>query len=430
MLNIRSLSVQSKLIVAFLALTLTAVGVISWIGYSSARQSLRAAAERELVGLQRSKSALVKNILKSARNETLSLSASDSVANAARQLLPAYRQLARETVTPEMQAEVTRFYRDEFKPALMKRAAIEPPADSLLPTTPTGWYLHYHYVATGPKPYGERRINRSATDKSPYGTIAAQLSTELQGVVNLLDQGNLTLVDPETGDVFFSLEQSSVLGTNLIDGPYATSKMSRLVLSLRNSQNENDYKVADFEAYYPALGDPKAFVATPVFDGPRMIAVMVLRLPIEPISNALSGDRQWEAEGLGKTGEVYLVGPDLTMRNDSRFLIEDRAAFLATLRRSRLTTRTVDTIEKLGTTIMVVPLDDDAAKAALRGESGLMAINAYRAVPALMAYGPVDLDSLRWGVVAKMDVAEAMAPLRDYARRVLIWGVGLSLVAT
>ena len=41
-----------------------------------------------------------------------------------------------------------------------------------------------------------------------------------------------------------------------------------------------------------------------------MIAVMVLRLPIEPISNALSGDRQWEAEGLGKTGEVYLVGPD------------------------------------------------------------------------------------------------------------------------
>ena len=67
--NIRSLSVQSKLIVAFLALTLTAIGVISWIGYASARQSLRAAAERELLGLQRSKSALVKNILKSARNE-------------------------------------------------------------------------------------------------------------------------------------------------------------------------------------------------------------------------------------------------------------------------------------------------------------------------------------------------------------------------
>ena len=124
---------------------------------------------------------------------------------------------------------------------------------------------------------------------------------------------------------------------------------------------------------------------------------MVLKLPIEPISNALSGNRQWEAEGLGKTGEVYLVGPDQTMRNDSRFLIEDRAAFLATLRRSSLTSRTVDTIEKLGTTILVVPVDDDAARAALRGEigrdgnqrlpwySGLDGVRARR--PGLVAVG-------------------------------------------
>jgi class 3 adenylate cyclase len=118
------------------------------------------------------------------------------------------------------------------------------------------------------------------------------------------------------------------------------------------------------------------------------------------------------------------------MRNDSRFLIEDRAAFLATLRRSNLTSRTVDTIDKLGTTILVVPVDDDAARAALRGESGLAAISGYRGIPALMAFGPVDLDSLRWGVIAKIDVAEAMAPLGDYAKRVLTWGVGLSLLAT
>ena len=47
-----------------------------------------------------------------------------------------------------------------------------------------------------------------------------------------------------------------------------------------------------------------------------------------------------------------------------------------------------------------------------------------------MAYGPVDLDSLRWGVIAKIDEAEAMAPLGDYAKRVLTWGIGLSLLAT
>ena len=74
--NSRSLSVQSKLIAAFVALTLAAIGVMSWIGYVSARDSLRASAERELMGLQRSKSALVHDILRSARNEVLALSAS------------------------------------------------------------------------------------------------------------------------------------------------------------------------------------------------------------------------------------------------------------------------------------------------------------------------------------------------------------------
>ncbi len=426
----RSLSVQSKLIAAFVLLTLVSIGVVSWIGYASARESLRLSAERELVGLQRSKSALVETILRSARNEVLSLSASPTGTEAARQLLAAYRQLGKETVTPEMQAEVRRFYREEFEPALAKRSAIAPPEDGLLPTTPTGWYLHYHYIASGAKPYGERRVTRSATDKSAYGQAVARISPQLQAYIDRLEREDILLVDPETLEVFFSLEQSSILGTSLTNGPYASSNLANLAQNLRTSQNVDDYRVADFEAYRPALGSPKAFVGTPVFDGPRMSAIMVLRMPIERISHALSGNRQWEAEGLGKTGEVYLVGPDQTMRTDSRFLIEDRAAFVATLRRSTFTSRTVDTVEKLDTTVLTLPVKHDAAGAALRGEKGVMAINDYRGVPVLMAYGPVDLDSLRWGVIAKIDEAEALAPLGAYARRVLGWGVGFSLLAT
>jgi len=72
----RSLSVRSKLIVAFVSLTLLTVALVSWVGYITARDSLVASAERQLVGLQRSKSAMVKATLESARNEILSLSAS------------------------------------------------------------------------------------------------------------------------------------------------------------------------------------------------------------------------------------------------------------------------------------------------------------------------------------------------------------------
>lgn len=426
----RSLSVQSKLIAAFVLLTLLAIGTVSWIGYVSARASLRAGSERQLLGLERSKAALVQNLLRSARNEILSLSADKNTTTAARELLAAYRQLSHEAVTPEMQAEVKRFYQQEFDPVLTQHLAISLAADSLLPTTPTGWYLHYHYIATGPKPYGVNRLSTSSTDKSAYAQTIARELPELRGSLHRLERENLSFVDPETLDVFFTVQQSTLLGTNLGNGPYAGSKLAGLVRTLRNSQNVDDYRVADFEQYYPALGEPMAFVGTPVFDGPRMIAIMILRVPIDPISNALSGNREWEAEGLGKSGEVYLLGPDRTMRTDSRFLLENRDAFLDTLRRSNLTTRTVDTVARLNTTILAVPVEHEGARLALRGETGLIATNDYRGVPVLMAYGPVDLDSLRWGIIAKIDESEAMAPLTAYAKRVLAWGVALSLVAT
>ena len=85
--NIRSLSVQSKLIVAFVVLTLVAMGVVSWIGYVNTREGLRVLSERNLMGLQRSRAALVGTILRSARNEVLTLSGSRVATDAARELL-------------------------------------------------------------------------------------------------------------------------------------------------------------------------------------------------------------------------------------------------------------------------------------------------------------------------------------------------------
>src|SRR4029450_2073646 len=104
----------------------------------------------------------------------------------------------------------------------------------------------------------------------------------------------------------------------------------------------------------------------------------------------------------------FLVGADMTMRTDSRFLTQDRAAFLHTVRNSRLTSRTADVVDRLNPPILTLPVRDAAVQAALRGQSGLMQIEDSRGVPVFKAYGPVDLDSARWGVIAKMDQSEAM----------------------
>jgi hypothetical protein len=130
---------------------------------------------------------------------------------------------------------------------------------------------------------------------------------------------------------------------------------------------------------------------------------------------------------MGKTGECYLVGPDLTMRSRSRFMVEDREAFVASLRRSSLPSATVDQIERQGNVINQLPVRTQAAEEAIRGREGLAILNDYRGVPVLSSYGPLDLDSIRWGVIAEMDVDEAYAPIRAYARHALLAATGLSL---
>jgi hypothetical protein len=54
----------------------------------------------------------------------------------------------------------------------------------------------------------------------------------------------------------------------------------------------------------------------------------------------------------------------------------------------------------------------------------------YRGEKVLSAYGPLELDSLRWAVLAEMDLAEAEAPVHAFARRVLIAASALAFAVT
>jgi class 3 adenylate cyclase len=297
--------------------------------------------------------------------------------------------------------------------ALVAWLGVNSPEGAYLPKRPAGWYLHHRYIATGARPYTGGADLAAAADDSGYGRAVAKLRPELGETIRRLGFDNVLFTDPETLEVFFSFRASTELGTSLADGPYASSELAEAVRGVRRSQDVDEYKLSDFEFYRPAMGTPRAFISTPVFDGNRLVAIMSLRPPMEAIEKALYGTRDGKPGGLGRTDETYLVGPDLTMRTDSRFIREDAAAFVKSLRRSPLTTRTVDAVERLGTTVLTIKVDHDGTRSALDGGSGVIETEDYRGSPVFAAYGPMDLDSLRWAVISEIDREEALEPLAD-----------------
>lgn len=80
---------------------------------------------------------------------------------------------------------------------------------------------------------------------------------------------------------------------------------------------------------------------------------MAVQLPVNELDNVMTGNRNWETDGLGKTGETYLVGRDYLMRSASRFLIETPEAYLQTLRSIGTDTATIERIRQYKTSILL-----------------------------------------------------------------------------
>jgi class 3 adenylate cyclase/HAMP domain-containing protein len=431
MLGLNRLSIQSKMILLLLAVSLASIAVMSWIGYRTARQALMDATRDRLQGVRVAKTTTLKAMLESLRDQVVSISDSKAVIEGLRAFRAAHRELGAATLTPEENAKLDAFYRDYFVPELDKNVTGTPVLEQYLPMRPAERYLQYHYTVANPNDYGSKQdLNEAPGDASAYGKTHADLHKFFARAVKIFGFQDMMLIDAETLDIIYSYEKTTELGTSLENGPYANTLLGAKVRGMRLQKDRDDFKIVDFEPYRPNLGRPMGFALSPVFDGAQMTGILALQFPIDTFNKVLTGDFKWKEEGMGQTGETYLVGPDGTMRSRSRFMVENTPGFVQTLRRSSVPSSVVDQIELQGNVLCVLPVASDAAQGALNGQSGIMETTDYRGEKVLSAYGPLELDSLRWGVLAEMDVAEAEAPVRALARRVLIAASALALGVT
>ncbi len=106
--------------------------------------------------------------------------------------------------------------------------------------------------------------------------------------------------------------------------------------------------------------------------------------------------------GLGKTGEVYLVGDDGLMRSSSRFL--KNSVFKTKVK---------------------TPGVFEAAK----GIMGYGQFKDYRNIPVLSAYGALNFSEIHWVVLAEIDTREAMIPIYSIRDNIIYLSLLIALVS-
>ena len=420
-------TISRRLTVGSLALALgpLLIGALG-LGYLATefgRRALEQRATEQLQSLQTVKASEISGYFESQRKLLLTLSQSPSWITSLRDMSAVFRTLQAETVdTAPFRTGLNGYYENEFEAEFGKRNAgtSSGMASQLAAISDTTSRLQHAFIVANPAPLGSKNVmNRPADELSGYSALHEALQPFAGRVYQQFGVYDLFLVDLD-GNVVYTYFKESDYATNLTNGPWAKSGLGEAYAKARELNNRDDVYMTDYAPYQPSYNDQAAFLGAPVFDGDTKIGVIMVQLPINQIDQMMSLNRDWKKAGLGESGEIYLVGNDKTPRSVSRFITEDRAAFVKDLSTRGIAKPVVDAIAAKGTTIGLLPIDTIATRAVGQKQAGTGTYPDYRGVEVLGAYQPINILGQEWGVVAEIDSSEAFLPVSELRKNIAI----------
>ncbi|MFY7831361.1 MAG: adenylate/guanylate cyclase domain-containing protein [Pseudanabaena sp.] len=421
------LSIKSKLIVMLLTVSSSSILVTAYLGYQSGKSNLTDRVFNQLTSVRASKAYQIESYFKTIRNHIQTLSIDPSVGTALSEFTNAYRQLENVPLPADALPKINAYYQNEFLPKLAQTEQGSPVLNSFLPEAIASNYLQYYYIANNSNPIGKKHLLDKANDSSEYSRLHGRYHPIFRNIIEKFGYYDLFLIDPD-GRIVYTVYKETDFASSLTVGAYNESNLARLFASVRRSKEKDYARIIDLESYAPSYGAPAAFIAAPIYNQDKFIGVLAIQVPVDEINNVMTGNRKWEADGLGKSGETYLVGPDYLMRSVSRFLIETPEEYLKTLVALGVNNETIQRIRQYKTSVLAQAVKTTAVEEAMMGKQDIKIIRDYRDIPVLSSYSLLQIEGLKWAILSEIDLAEAYAPIYDFERQLVISATLLMLL--
>ncbi|MEM7534863.1 MAG: adenylate/guanylate cyclase domain-containing protein [Chloroflexota bacterium] len=428
------LSTKSELIAMLLIVSLGSIITMGYFGWRNSRSALIESTFDQLTSVRSSKSAQIESYFENLQNQVRTMGQEESVISAMVHLNTEFKKLDRQIVDPKWSSATEQFYADVFFPGLSQYVSGQPSLEFYAPKRPAATYLQYHYISENPNPPGEKHLLDNPGDESEYTRWHERYHPFFRDVIERFGYYDIFLIDYDTNDIIYSVHKEVDFAMNLTSGPYSKSGLAEAVAAVHLDPQAGGVQVVDFQPYTPSYKAPAAFFATPIFNGPHIVGILAIQLPVDEINDIMTGEQNWVEYGLGESGETYLVGPDMTLRSNSRFLIEDKESYMKTLQSVGMNPTQLKSIDDFNTSILFQSVNTQAAQDALTGKKGLLILDDYRGVSVLSAYAPLSIVGFDWGIITVKDFDEVMKPVVALQNLFLILSgilvVVVSLLAT
>jgi class 3 adenylate cyclase len=425
-------SVKSKFLMMILGIAVACIAVIGIQGLHYGKESLTKSMHDHLTSLKSARTQQVENYFKNKRDLMKTFASQTSVIQAMGEFSAAFNLLDTYNVgiLQKEKKALRDYYATSFIERLNRTSNEEFSYTTLLPKKDVVQYLQYHYIVNNPSPLGKKDLMESANDKSYYSEVHQKFHNTLKDIVKNQGFHDLFLIDPKTLHTIYAVSKGVDFATNLQDGPYAQSSLAKVVRRVVANPDKGVVKISDFKNYKAAYNYPGAFFAVPIYEHNELIGVLATQISVQSINNITTGNQNWEHDGLGTSGEVYLVGRDYKMRSNARNLIENPIQYFEDLNKTKLDSENIKMILAMKSTILNQTVNSESVKRATEGAEGTLITKNYLGKKVLSAYAPLNIEGLNWTIIAEKELDEAEKPIKKFQNALLISATILATLIT
>ena len=426
------LKIGTKILIVTALISMTIIAAVGIISDISTRGAFEAEAFNKLTAVREMKGQQIEEYFDTIAQQIRSLSQSENVIEGMGNLKTGVKSLSSGFFPSESRKlKLQNFYETAFSQEYQKNSGGDVSdinIDGLVKIDEMAQFLQSAYIVDNIHPIGQKNKLLHEADGIYYNGMHRKHHPFFNQYLDKFGFYDIFLIDHEDGRIIYSVFKEVDFGTSLLTGPYKESNLARAFNAARVSTDPEFVAVVDFEPYTPSYGAPAAFMASPIIHNGNIIGVLAFQMPVDQINDIMTSQQAWQSVGLGLSGETYLVGADKLLRNQSRFLIEDRENYLEMIRATGTPEETVQKIDSFDNSIGLQKIDTEGTRAALAGESSTRIFPDYRGVPVLSSYRPLKLQGLDWAIMSEIDETEAFQPfdnLRD--RMIMLTSILLAL---
>lgn len=413
--------ISTKILAALLVVGIVPMIITAWIANSSSKEALKQQTLHQLEAVRDIKATALSNYLKDINNQLTNLATNQTIIETMDNFaidFPSFggSEDGMDEGDPDALEEnkklVTEYWKTQFGSEYKKQNPDlnTPDYDAMLSQmNNTAYALQAAFIAKNPNPLGQKNLLNELEDEGRYGynkyhhIVHAWLNDYLQrfGFYDIF------LID-NSGNVVYSVFKELDFATNLDTGPWKDSGLAEVYNQAKELQlGESTF--TDLSLYTPSYNAPAGFGATPIFKTSRRgkisrIGTLVFQMPLDRISAIME-----QRNGLGETGETYLVGTDGLMRSNS-ILRSDHYTVIHSYRNPETTRNQSKSVIQ-----------------ASEGNTGEIEISR-NGTPYFSAFTPIEENGLKWVLLAEMQTGEALAAANQVQNYAMILVLVMAIV--